>query len=239
MKKLLLIIIILFFICPSFADTKNFEGLKNSIKNNDPKNAKVYFDKIIEENPDIKETPDILYYSSQILIMNNDFEGAKKQIIKAIEKKQDEGLYYFELGKIYYKLNDYLRAINAFEYAIGENENLNSECYNYIGLSHYKKGNFKRALYNLDKAYSINKRIIYLYNLSFVYKSLNMVEKYEEVISEINSYEPVNVRDYIDLSSILYDKKDFEGAKNILLKGMAKYPESSLLNSAYAKLNKT
>src|SRR5699024_8698036 len=100
-----------------------------SVKDNNPSDAKKYFFKVMEINPEISESSDILYYYAKICILNNNFDEALKNILNAIEVKPDENLYYLELGKIYLYKNDYLKSVNALEYAIGQDENINSECY--------------------------------------------------------------------------------------------------------------
>ena len=223
-------------------DPKCYEGyialMIMSVKDNDPKSAKEYFYKIMEIKPELKESSDILYYYAKICIMNNNFDEALKYILNAVELRPDENLYYLELGKIYLYKNDFLKSVNALEYAIGEDENLNSECYNYLGLANYKRRNFENALLYFNKAYNINPNsLIYLNNLALTHKSLNNKEEYEQLINKITSLDPKTPEEFLELSQLLYDRKNYAGAKKVLETGLETYPDNLLLKSAFDKLN--
>lgn len=209
-----------------------------SVKDNNPSDAKKYFFKVMEINPEISESSDILYYYAKICILNNNFDEALKNILNAIEIKPDENLYYLELGKIYLYKNDYLKSVNALEYAIGQDENINSECYNYLGLANYKRRNFENALNYFKKAYELNpKSLIYLNNLALTHKSMNNKEEYEKLVSKITSLDPKTPEEFLELSQLLYDRKNYAGAKKVLETGLETYPDNLLLKSAFDKLN--
>ena len=211
-----------------------------SLENNDPDEAKKYFDKVLEINPELSESSDILYYYAKICIMNKDFNSALDSILEAIKLNGDEKLYYLELGKIYLYKKDYIKAVNALDFAIGEDGKINEEVYNYLGLSNYKRGNPARALEYFLKAVEINdKSFVYLNNLALCYKSLNETEKFKMTVKKIMSLTPAAPSDYVQLSALYYDRKDFEAAKNILNEGIKLYPDNLLLKEILKKLNKT
>lgn len=210
-----------------------------ALENSNPNEAKKYFKEAININPEISESPDILYYYAKICILDKDYDSALKYILSAIELRGDENLYYLELGKIYLQKGEYLRAVNALEYSIGGDEEINSEAYNYIGVSNYKRGNFKQAINYFQKASSIKNSIIYLNNLAMSYKTVSDEKNYEETVLKIVNMEPQSPLEFLELSQVLYSRKNYDGAKKALIKGLELYPDNLLLKGAFSKLNKT
>ena len=145
-------------------------------------------------------------------------------------------------GKTYYYKNDYKSAFENFQKAITQDVRLKntSELHNYLGLCYYKTKDLKRALINLQKAVELEPdNVIYMYNLSLVYKSTRQDDLYQKLYNKILRFEPKSTQDYIDLSTIYYDRGQSDIAKTILDNGIKKMPEAKALYSAKLKLLKT
>lgn len=211
-----------------------------SIQNNDPKSAKNYLKEAIEIEPQLNDSPDILYYLAKICILDKDFNLAKEYILQAIELNRDEKEYYLELGKIYLFQKDYLKAVNALSFLLGGNDFLEAEASNYIGLANYKRGNYSQAVNYFEKAVKINSNsFIYLNNLAICYKSIQDNENFKKTVETILNLTPEFPEDYIQLSTLYLDRGNFEAAKNALEEGIKNYPDNLLLKELLNKLNKT
>lgn len=211
-----------------------------SIQNNDQKNAKNYLKEAIEIEPQLNDSPDILYYLAKICILDKDFNLAKEYILQAIELNRDEKEYYLELGKIYLFQKDYLKAVNALSFLLGDNDFLEAEASNYIGLANYKRGNYSQAINYFEKAVKINSNsFIYLNNLAICYKSVQDNENFKKTVETILNLTPEFPEDYIQLSQLYMDRNNLEAAKNALEEGIKNYPDNLLLKELLNKLNKT
>lgn len=202
------------------------------IENSNQNAAKGYFARAIDLCPELAYSADILYYYAKICIMDKDFDTALKNILLAIELNESEPEYYLELGKIYLYKNDFLRAVNALEYAIGEGNSTNAECYNYLGLANYKRGNFDTALDYFKKALEYEPlNLVYTNNIAICYKSLEDVENYKKTMDKFLKLTPVTSDDYLQLAQILYSEKNLEGAKKAIQDGLLKFPDNVLLKT--------
>lgn len=211
-----------------------------SIQNNDQKNAKNYLKEAIEIEPQLNDSPDILYYLAKICILDKDFNLAKEYILEAIELNRDEKEYYLELGKIYLFQKDYLKAVNALSFLLGDNSFLEAEASNYLGLANYKRGNYSQAVNYFEKAVKINSNsFIYLNNLAICYKSVQDNENFKKTVETILNLTPEFPEDYIQLSQLYMDRNNLEAAKNALEEGIKNYPDNLLLKALLNKLNKT
>lgn len=211
-----------------------------SIQNNDPKNAKKYLREAVEIEPQLNDSPDILYYLAKICILDKDFNLAKEYILQAIELNRDEKEYYLELGKIYLFQKDYLKAVNALSFLLGDNDFLEAEASNYIGLANYKRGNYSQAVNYFERAVKVNSNsFIYLNNLAICYKSVQDNENFKKTVETILNLTPEFPEDYIQLSQLYMDRNNFEAAKNALEEGIKNYPDNLLLKELLNKLNKT
>lgn len=211
-----------------------------SIQNNDQKNAKNYLKEAIEIEPQLNDSPDILYYLAKICILDKDFNLAKEYILEAIELNRDEKEYYLELGKIYLFQKDYLKAVNALSFLLGDNSFLEAEASNYLGLANYKRGNYSQAINYFEKAVKINSNsFIYLNNLAICYKSVQDNENFKKTVETILNLTPEFPEDYIQLSQLYMDRNNLEAAKNALEEGIKNYPDNLLLKELLNKLNKT
>lgn len=209
------------------------------INNKNANAAKGYFAKAIDLCPELAYSADILYYYAKICIIDKDFETALENILFAIELDENDPAYYLELGKIYLYKNDYLRAVNALEYAISQGvENL-AECYNYLGLANYKRGNFSTALDYFEKA--IDKEpvnMVFLNNITLCYKSLEDNENYKKTLDKLYSLTPVTAEDFLQAAQILYSKGSIEEAKKAITSGLLKFPDDLSLKETQNMLNK-
>lgn len=210
-----------------------------ALENSNSKEAKEHFRLALDINKNLSNSADLLYYYAKICVLDKDFDLALKNILGAIEINGDESVYYLELGKIYLHKADYLKAVNAFEYAIGSNQEVNSECYNYIGLANYKRGNLKIALEYFEKAIKLAPdNLIFLNNLALCQKSLNMMNEYKDTILILENTPPEKPIEYLQLSQILYSRKNYAGARQTVEMGLSRFPDNLLLKSALNQLNK-
>ncbi len=244
MKKFLSYLFLITFFCAnSFAyGVENYDDLVNSVitdvENNDIKSAKEKFETFINsKNQNLSSK--LLYYYAKLCIIDNDYDKAIENLLSAIEQDDSDPLFYLELGKAYLKKEDFLKAVNAFEYALSVGGD-KGECYNYIGLSNYKRGNLKTAEEYFIKALEISPyNIFYLNNLAMSYKSLNDEEKYINTVRKIENIIPNSPEEYAKLGIFFFDNKDYESARKILNEGVKKYPNNTFLKEMFNKLNKT
>ena len=128
------------------------------------------------------KSDEISYYLAKMCILDNRFDEAKDYLLDAVSKS-DNPEYYLELGKIYYFKNDYKNAFENFQKAISQDVRLKNmpQLHNYIGLCYYKNKDLKKALINLQKAVELEPdNVIYMYNLSLVYKSTRQDDMYQK-----------------------------------------------------------
>lgn len=211
-----------------------------SIEDSNPKLAKNYFRQAIEIYPKLADSAGILYYYTKLCILNNDMDGALKNILSAIEINGDDELYYLELGKIYLYKKDYLRAINAFEYINTNDYKIKAEVFNYLGMAYYKRGNLKISLNYFKKAINLESdNVIYLSNLAMNYKSLGDMNQYNLLTNKVSYMTPKTPIEYLQISQIFHSRNNLVGAKSILQKGLENYPNNLLLKEAVLKLNKS
>jgi len=186
------------------------------------------------------KNPDLLYYLARVCVANASYDEAKGYILDALKICENKN-YYFELGKIYYAQDDFASAQNAFNKAmeLDLDFELEGDIYNYLGLIEYKNFDTDKAVYMFKKAVDIDpKRAMYLYNLAQAYRSLGNKNEYAKEIDAIASLKPKTVQDFIDFSTIYYDKKNTATAIKILETGINKYPEERSLYEAKLKLHK-
>jgi len=189
---------------------------------------------------DGEENPDVLYYLAKICIANANFLEAKGYLLDAIKQTENPN-YYFELGKIYYHEEDLASAENAFRKALELDLEftLEADIYNYFGLIEYKNFDTERAVSMFKRAVDLDpNRAMYLYNLAQAYKSIGNNNAYSKEINAIASLKPKSVQDYLDFSTIYFDKKNTATALKILSDGIMKYPDERSLYEAKLKLYK-
>lgn len=212
----------------------------SAVEKNDLNEAYKNFQTAFEMDDNIRNSPELNYYYAKLCMLKEDYNKALEMMLNAVELSSNNPVYYLELGKIYMYKNDYLKAINAFQYALSEDKKLNGEIYNYLGIANYRRGDIKTALDNFENADKIdNNNIIILTNLLYCYKGLNMSEKARETYGRIANFNPLNSKDYIALSRIYFENKNNEEAIKILKEGIKKFPHDEILKELYNKLNKT
>lgn len=186
------------------------------------------------------KNPDMLYYLAKICVANANFLEAKGYLLDAIKQTENPN-YYFELGKIYYQEEDLSSSENAFKKAmeLDLEFTLEADIYNYLGLIEYKNFDTERAVSMFKRAVDLDpNRAMYLYNLAQAYRSLGDNSAYSKEINAIASLRPKTVQDYLDFSTIYYDKKNTATAVKFLNDGILKYPDERSLYEAKLKLFK-
>ncbi len=187
------------------------------------------------------KSDEISFYLAKMCILDEKFDEAKEYLEDAISKAENSD-YYLELGKIYYAKNDYSKASQMFLKAQSLDTRLKNaaELYNYTGLCYYHTKDLNNALSNLKRAVELNPdNVIYMYNLSLAYKSAKMDSEYQKIYQKIMNFKPKTAQDYIDSSTIYYDRGQSDIAKTILDEGIRKMPDKKILYSAKLKLLKT
>lgn len=187
------------------------------------------------------KNPDMLYYLAKICVANTNVKEGKGYLLDAIKQSENPN-YYFELGKIYYSENDLSSAQNAFKKAmeLDLDFELEADLYNYFGLIEYKNFDTDQAIYMFKKAVELDpKRAMYLYNLAQAYRSLGDKNAYSKEINAIANLKPRTVQDFLDFSTIYYDKKNTPVAIKVLDDGIAKFPDERSLYEAKLKLFRT
>ena len=187
------------------------------------------------------KSDEISYYLAKMCILDNRFDEAKEYLLDAVSKA-DNPQYYLELGKIYFYKNDYKNAVENFQKSVTQDVRLKNtaELHNYLGLCYYHTKDLKKALVNLQRAVELEpNNVMYMYNLSLVYKSTRQDDLYQKLYNKIARFEPKTAQDYIDLSTIYYDRGQSDIAKTTLDEGIRKMPQVKALYSAKIKLLKT
>ena len=187
------------------------------------------------------KSDEISFYLAKMCILDNKFDEAKEYLEDAVSKADDSD-YYLELGKIYFGKNDYTKASEMFLKAQSLDVRLKNtaELYNYLGLCYYHTKDLKNAYSNLKKAVDMNPdNVIYMYNLSLVYKSTKQDSEYQKMYQKITRFEPKTAQDYIDLSTIYYDRGQSDIARSTLDEGIKKMPDKKIIYLAKLKLLKT
>ncbi len=211
-----------------------------SIENGNPSDGRKYFQMAFEENPDLKESPEVLYWYARLCALDNDFNTALEYILSAIEIDPYENTYYLELGKIYIYKKDYIKAVNAFSYAIGKDKTTDAESFNYLGLIQYRRKSYQKARDYFEKAHLTEpNNIMYLHNLMLCIKSMGDKKAYVKLAEELSILEPKTPLDYLHLSQIAYDEHDYRKADEVLTEGAKKFPDNLMLKNALKKLNKS
>ena len=187
------------------------------------------------------KSDEISYYLAKMCILDNRFDEAKDYLEDALSKAQNPE-YYLEIGKIDYYKNNYREAIDNLNKAANADVRLKNaaQLHNYLGLCYYHTKELKKALDNLLKANDLEpNNVIYMYNLSLVYKTTRQDNLYNKIYNKILRFKPQTVQDFIDLSTIYYDRGQSDIAKSILDEGIRKMPEQKALYSAKLKLFKS
>lgn len=187
------------------------------------------------------KSDEISYYLAKMCLLEERYDEAKDYLEDALSKAQNPQ-YYLEMGKIYYYKSDYASAIDSFKSAMSHDVRLKNtaELHNYLGLCYYHTKELKKALDNLVRANELEPdNVIYMYNLSLVYKTTRQDNLYDKVYKKILSFNPKTAQDFINLSTIYYDRGQSDVARTLLDEGIRKMPEQKALYSAKLKLLKS
>ena len=159
-----------------------------------------------------------LFYNIGILQEKlKDFEKAKVSYEKAIEiDPQDD--FYYNLGEVLVTLEEWDLAINAFKTVL-QNDPKDGNCYFNLGLCYLNKQEINKATDFFQNAIELNPKDIYaLFNLGNIYQKLELtnfaIENYKKVLEITPDYS----WSYFNLASIAYQNKNYEEAKDYLLK---------------------
>ena len=127
---------------------KIFATAYSLYKINEIEKAKIIFEKLINYNHRIMES---YYYLSWCYYIDKDYFQAilymKEAIFNAEKQNMDKSKladYYFQVGTIYLKLEDYSNAINYINSALEKSPSAFSY-YNNLGIIYYKLGDINKA----------------------------------------------------------------------------------------------
>jgi len=204
----------------------------------DKLNTKTYineydFDKImslIKSKFDI-EKPDFNKIAKKL---QNSYECAIEEEIEDIEQIEDKSyLDYFILGSTYYSQNEYDKAIEAYQNAIGLNPK-DDDAYNNIGVVYGKKGEYAKAIDACQKAIELNPKSDNAYNNlgnTYGYKKEydEAIEAYKKAI-ELN---PKNASAYYNVGIAYGRKEEYVKAMEAYQKAIELNPQNT---SAYINL---
>lgn len=134
------------------------------------------------------------YESANMQFSKGNYKEAKKYIEKAIKSNENKAEYLILAGHIYTELDDNNKAIELFNKAIVESDNMvdlenNKECYRGKGIAYLKQEKYDKAIEQFDEATSIEvneslDKDILKYEIDALYSS----KKYEEAIELGDSY---------------------------------------------------
>ncbi len=180
--------------------------------------AQKYIKKMKELNENSSEIPYlsglIAFKDAKYLDAKGYFDEAKKISPHKIYKKLSADTNYI-LKNYDLALRDYVDVSNDFDV-------------NYEIMKIYLKSNdLKNAtkyLLKLDK-----NSLIYKYNLYIINNLSSNEAQTLNIAREIKKFKPVTIKDYLDLSEVLYDQSDSKSAQAVLDKGLKKFRSSNAL----------
>ncbi len=130
-----------------------------------------------------------------------------------------------------------LISFNMFSCATKKIETQNtkklSQYYFKLGVSYLNSGNIAEAIYNLNKAYSLNPRNPDILNaLGIAYTKVGEFDKAQEYFLRAIKIAPEKPESYVNLGILLAEKKDYGSALKYLMKA-AKNPNYRTKEKAY------
>jgi len=158
------------------------------------------------------------------------FSKAQKLYERLIELRQTEQ-DYFELGEVYYSLNDDIKAIHAWQEALthsgSESPHL-FDLYKGLGNAFTRNGDYESAEENYNKAHTLRNNSDALQvnfgSLAFQKQNYLQAMAYFKGALEIN---PFNDRAWCGISLVAREMKDFEWARATVLKAIDINPKNS------------
>lgn len=162
-------------------DSLLYKGIEY-IQNNKLESALECFEIFTEEYP---ENHNGYYYTGYTLMLKGQRSKGRRQLRKAVRKKEDFFPAYFYLGKIEFELNNFEKALDIFNDIIDDfsSEDIKENGFNvyyFIGICYHYLGKLERAEEYFLFAYNFNPQdttVLY-------YKALNelALQKYEYAI---------------------------------------------------------
>ena len=204
----------------------------------------------IQDNSDIEDKK---LEAAKGLYQNGNFEGALKLYLDAVSMSTSYKLYY-EIGRCYYKLNDFINAEKYFIHSINLEANKNPS-YIFLGNICSRNDNLTKAIEYWTLAYSykpddeaicLNLATSY-FKKDMKFQTLNFYQKYLKYAKDKNSayYLDIkkNIGEFLNQGSDLYQKalkalvsKDYSTATNVLEVAAKNYPTSFDINFLLGKL---
>ena len=142
---------------------------------------------------------------------------------KGLKKRVQEGFaaVYFKIGGIYYKLNKYDKAIEAFEKSIRLDPNLSYSSYSVLGYMYRELGRYNDAREVYEKAISIRPDSAECYyGLGYSYAGLSLYDKAVEAQKQALKFDPNYTEAYIELgvdySNLGRYNEEIEAYKKVL-----------------------
>ena len=172
---------------------------------------------------------------SQILFIQaeqSDFEGMIKTSREALEYFPSNPLFYYFNGVSNKWFKNYDLAINSLETGIEfvvDNQNLLLELYSSLADVFYTKSNYKKSDHYYDKVLEIDSNNLLVLNNYAYYLSLRKtnLQKAKKMSFRCNELEPGNGTYQDTYGWILYQLKEYESAKEWLLKALLNGSEKS------------
>lgn len=220
----------------------------------DYKNAKIYFETLINVNDayyegyfgyiyslietgKLKEAINLIRKASSINPKSSEVqfllskicskEANYKEALEYINEALKLGKhneYYFEKAKIEYYLKNYSKSLEE----LNKITKLNAEAEKLYIKNYIKLNEIKKAEEFLNEKLSLDKNsIIYKYNLYILYKLQGDEKKSKAQFAQIKKFKPATPDEYIDLSEIYYELTGKEEPSiKILNDATKKYPNS-------------
>lgn len=189
-------------IAPNIAESHRGLSVAYS-KNNDLINAEIEIKKALELNPNDSES---LFFLWKI---KNEDENSE-HIKKAISINPSFAPSYNEIGLLFMKNKDYVKALEYFNKSISLNSGFS---YSYLNLGNLysELKNYDLAIINYQKALEIDSEFYYVYTfLGNAYQNSNKIDKAIEYFNKAIQANPEFVHAYNNLGTALFIQKKFD-----------------------------
>lgn len=174
--------------------------------------------KTLELNPD---DPAAHYILAQDALDKKDFELALKEMNKAVQNDPQNYLYFYDMGKIQYRLKKYTEAAASFSSACNINQKFAPSRYN-LGLTQKQLKNDTAALDAFRKTIDIDPRHekAYMEQAKILSKRKDYsgaAESYKMVLKLNN----INVQAAMELGSVYYQQKKYGDSEDCYKKAIS------------------
>ena len=174
---------------------------------------------------------EVSYLLSEICEKNGSYKEALDYIKDALEKEEN-AQYYFQAAKIQYVLKKYLQSLASLKDALqcpGYFQN-KDEVDEYFIKNYLKIGDLENAQKHLYKKQGLDKnRIIYKYYVYVLYKLQGNDKEAYNIYAQLKKLKPNTLEDYIDLSEIFCDQKEYTALAKLLESAQKKFPSENEL----------